>query len=353
MSRVALGERDAALELLRSLKGRKLGLIPVGDTGFDAIWDDPAFQAICKDLAAEEPQTSAAPVAFRLKDPKLIPEGIAYDAKRKRFFIGSVAQRKIVMSDGKGDARDFSSSSDKLDCVLGLTVDAAHGQLYAVSTNGFMEAAKTDRRNAVVRYDLESGRLLDRFVAPAAMQLNDLAVARDGTLYVTDSATGTLFRKKPDEVSLTVFGEKGGLRGANGIALRADGALYVTLSTGIARVDTSTGEAVRLPQPDTVVTGGIDGLYWSEGDLLGIQNVTNPGRVIRINLAENGNRISGVTVLQSHHHPEFNEPTTGAIVNGTLHVIANSYVGHYQPDGTIKDEAKLKGTAIIAVPLKR
>src|SRR5437763_275849 len=202
MSRVALGERDAALELLRSLKGRKLGLIPVGDAGFDAIWDDPAFQAICKDLAAEEPQTSAAPVAFRLKDPKLIPEGIAYDTKRKRFFIGSVAHRKIVMSDGKGDARDFSSSSDKLDCVLGLTVDAAHGQLYAVSTNGFMEAAKTDRRNAVVRYDLESGRLLDRFVAPAAMQLNDLAVARDGTLYVTDSATGTLFRKNPDEVSL-------------------------------------------------------------------------------------------------------------------------------------------------------
>jgi len=40
---------------------------------------------------------------------------------------------------------------------------------------------------------------MDRFVAPDAMQLNDLAIATDGTLYVTDSQTGSLFRKKPEE----------------------------------------------------------------------------------------------------------------------------------------------------------
>jgi hypothetical protein len=101
-----------------------------------------------------------------------------------------------------------------------------------------------------------------------------------------------------------------------------------------------------------VVTGGIDGLYWHDGDLIGIQNSTNPGRVIRIALTDEGMRIAGVTVLQSHHHPEFDEPTTGAIANGALHVIANSYVGHYQPDGTIKDTADLKRTAIVAVPLQ-
>ncbi|HEX4665579.1 MAG TPA: hypothetical protein VH207_03185 [Chthoniobacterales bacterium] len=72
------------------------------------------------------------------------------------------------------------------------------------------------------------------------------------------------------------------MRGANGIALAPDGTLYVTLSTGIARVEPASGEPTRLPQPETVVTGRIDGLYWHEGDLLGIQNSTNPGRVIRI-----------------------------------------------------------------------
>lgn len=58
-------------------------------------------------------------------------------------------------------------------------------------------------------------------------------------------------------------------------------------------------------------------------------------------------------MLQSHHHPDFDEPTTGAIANSALHVIGNSYAGHYQPDGTIKDTADLKGTAVIAVPLRR
>jgi len=347
--RTGLGERQPALDLLRTLKGRKLGLIPVRDTGFEPLWNDPEFQKIRKELADEEEKTTDSRVAFRLKDPKLIPEGIAYDPKGDRFFIGSIAQHKIIVTDRGGNARDFSSPADKLDAVLGLTVDPVH--LYGVSTNGFEESAKKERRNAVVCYDLNNGRLLDRFPAPDAMQLNDLAIVSDGTLYVTDSQSGTLFRKKPNEKTLTRFGEAGALRGANGIAIGADGILYVTLSTGVARVDTTTGEPTRLPQPDTVVTGGIDGLYWSDGDLFGIQNSTNPGRVIRVALTDKGSRIAGITVLQTHHHPDFDEPTTGAIARGALHVIANSYVGHYQPDGTIKNPGDLKGTAVVAVPL--
>ena len=352
MLRAGLGERDAAFALLRSLKGRKLGLIPARDTGFDEVWNDPQFQAIREELANEESATPVAPIAFRLKDPKLIPEGIAFDAAGNRFFVSSVAEHKIIVTDSKGEAHEFSSPSDKLDPVLGLAVDPARGHLYAVSTNGFEESAKKERRNAVMRYDLKEGRLTDRFVAPEAMQLNDLAVAPDGTLYVTDSETGSLFRKKPEEKMLTRFGETGALSGANGITLSGDGILYVALSTGIARVDRNTGKPARLSQPDTVVTGGCDGLYWHEGDLLGIQNSTNPGRVIRIALTEKGTRIAGLTVLQSHHHPDFDEPTTGAIANGALNVIGNSYVSHYQPDGSIKNAGDLKGTAIIAIPLR-
>jgi hypothetical protein len=353
MTHLNLGERDAAFELLRNLKGRKLGLIPARGLGFDSVWEDPEFQKIRRELAEDEPKTPDSPVAFRLKDPKLIPEGIAYAPDSGQFFIGSIAQRKIVVTDAKGDARDFSKTSDKLDAVLGLAVDPERGHLYAVSTNGFLEEAKAGRRNAVLRYHLKTGGLLDRFDAPEAMQLNDLAVAPDGTLYVTDSMSATLFRKKPEEKTLTRFGAAGALRGGNGIALGKDGMLYVASSTGILRLDTTTAEPARLPQPDSVMTGGIDGLYWHEGDLIGVQNVTNPGRVIRIGLADKGTRIADVTVLQSHHHPDFDEPTTGTIANGALHVLANACVGHYQPDGKIKDEAELKGTAIIAVPLKR
>jgi hypothetical protein len=70
-------------------------------------------------------------------------------------------------------------------------------------------------------------------------------------------------------------------------------------------------------------------------------------------LADKGTRIAGVTVLQSHHHPDFDEPTTATIAKGSLYVLGNTYVKRYQPDGTIKDADALKGTAVIAVPLRR
>ena len=353
MVRVSVGEKAAALELLRSLKGRKLGLVPVSDNGFEAVWDDPEFQKIRGELADEDPKTANAPVAFRLPDPKLIPEGIAYAPASGQFFVGSTAQHKIIETDGKGEVRDFSKPSDKLDAVLGLAIDEQRGHLYAVSTNGFEAAAQTQRRNAVVRYDLKTKDLSGRFDAPEAMQLNDLTIAPDGTLYVTDSMGGSLFRKKPDETSLSRLGKEGALRGANGIAFGTQDRLYVAVSTGIVRIDLNSGEPTLLPQPDTVVTGGLDGLYWYKGDLIGIQNGPNPGRVVRIFPGDGGNRVARMNVLQSCHHPDFDEPTTGAIANGKIYVIGNSYVGHYQPDGTIRDGEKLQGTAIIAVPLGR
>ena len=88
-------------------------------------------------------------------------------------------------------------------------------------------------------------------LAPEAMQLNDLALAPDGTLYVTDSQTSTLFRKKSGEKAAHACSlrRNGALRGANGIAVAADGTLYVTLSTGIARVDTAQGHPPDYRSP--------------------------------------------------------------------------------------------------------
>ncbi len=351
LTHVQLGERTAALAELRSLFGRHLGLIPAPGLGFDALWADEEFQAVRRQLEAEEERTPESPVAVRLTDPGLIPEGIAWDAKGRRFFLGSIAQRKIITVDRQGKTRDFSHADDHLETVLGLAVDAKRNRLYAVTTNGFETAAETARRNAVLSYDLRNGRRLARFDIADAMQLNDVAVAPDGTVYVSDSAAGSVYRLDPKARGFVPHGEPGAMSGANGLAVAPDGKLYVTLSTGIGLVE--DGKVQRLPQPDTVVTGGIDGLYWHEGDLLGVQNGCNPGRVIRIRLGEQGRRISGVQVLQSHHHPAFDEPTTGALMGDALYVIANSQVGRFQPDGTIKDGASLKAPVLVAVPLRR
>jgi sugar lactone lactonase YvrE len=66
------------------------------------------FAAIRKKHGGRRTADPDSPVAFRLDDPKLIPEGIAWDPKGERFFVGSVAQRKIVVADANGETRDFS-----------------------------------------------------------------------------------------------------------------------------------------------------------------------------------------------------------------------------------------------------
>src|SRR5438067_3889367 len=135
MVQAQLGERDAALAALRMLLGRRLGIVPAEGSGFDGLWRDADFQSLRQRLAAEEPKTPAAPVRLRLHDAQLIPEGIAWDGAGRRFFIGSIAQHKIVALDRAGREHDFSRSADRLDAVLGMAVDARHRQLLAVSTN--------------------------------------------------------------------------------------------------------------------------------------------------------------------------------------------------------------------------
>jgi hypothetical protein len=353
LTHAAMGQAEPAVAALRQLEGRRLGLVPSRSAGFDLLWEHPDFQAVRRRLMDDERATPEAPVLLRLTDPRLIPEGIAHDGRRKLHYVGSIAQRKIVAVDARGRVADFSRRADGLAAVLGLAVDATRDRLCAVSTNGFELAARQERRNEVVCWALAQRRIVERVAVPEAQQLNDLAFAGDGALFVTDSATGTLWVLRPGARRLVRVGEEGALHGANGVAVAPDGTVYVTQSTGIARVQPRTGHTVRLPQPDDVVTGGIDGLYWHDGDLVGVQNGSNPGRVVRIALAADGQRIRGLTVLQSHHHPAFVEPTTGVVVGQALHVIANSHVAAYQPDGTIQQPEALRPTAIVAVPLRR
>jgi hypothetical protein len=77
-----------------------------------------------------------------------------------------------------------------------------------VRTNRFLDEVQKQRRNAVVRYNLNNALLSGRYDAPDAGQLNDLTIASNGTIYATDSASGTLFRKTPADKTLTPFGAK-------------------------------------------------------------------------------------------------------------------------------------------------
>jgi hypothetical protein len=55
--------------------------------------------------------------------------------------------------------------------------------------------------------------------------------------------------------------------------------------------------------------------------------------------------------LQSHHHPDFDQPTTGAVMGNRLRVLATTQISRLNPDRTIRELETLKQPALIDVPL--
>lgn len=293
-------------------------------------------------------------MAFRIPERDLIPEGIAYDPLGRTFYVSSVRKRKIVAVDGRGVARDFTASgADGLWGVLGLRVDVRRRHLWAASAAG-PESGPAAGSTGLFCYDLRTGALVGKYTlddGSGKHQLNDLVVDPRGAVYATDSEAGGVYALEPGAARLEPFLESGSILAANGIALSDDGRyLFVAYFGGIARVRIADRSRLDLPFPGGVTPFGIDGLYVHRGDLVGIENVASPGRVVRYRLGRALDRIVSTRVLEAGH-PSFALPTTGAVARNALYVIADSFVDRLSPDGSISSPETLRDVEVVRVGL--
>lgn len=91
----------------------------------------------------------------------------------------------------------------------------SNGVLYTVDS-GFVRS-----------FDLETGRPMRSIQIPGAGFLNGIAVADDGTVYVSDSRPGELIYKVTPDGSSSVFAEGAPLAVPNGVAMDNDGNIVV------------------------------------------------------------------------------------------------------------------------------
>ncbi len=345
------GECEASLAALKQLLASGDGFLPdLGEFGKCGV--EPAMLAVRGEFEARLPRVAEAPVAFTIPDSRFIPEGIAHDPVSRDFFVGSIAQRRIVRISPAGVVTPFSRPEDGLQSILGITVDAKARTLFAVSTSAVTDAGRKSRVNAIARYDLRSGRKSGEFRVDGASQLNDLALGPDGLILATDSESGGVWMIDARKNAVMAWLPAGKLPGANGIAFTADRKfVYVAHSTGVARFAFANQAACRVVPPARETIAAIDGLYWHRGDLLGIQNGTNPGRVIRIRLEADGCTVKAVETLQSHHQKAFHEPTTGAVVGGEFFVLGTTQVGKYNVRGEFDDPATLLPPQVVRIDL--
>ncbi|HUR60375.1 MAG TPA: SMP-30/gluconolactonase/LRE family protein [Opitutaceae bacterium] len=346
------GAKAASVTALEKVLAIGNGFLPT-QNDFRSVWADQEFQAVRAKLEAKLPRLDSAPTEFELPDRSLIPEGIAYDAPSQSFLLGSVAQRKILRIGPDRAVTEFAGERAGLDAVLGLAVDAPRRTLYAVSTSALTTEGEKKRRNAVVAFDVDSGRVLRRTEVPGATQLNDVAIARGGRVFASDSASGAIY-EIPQDGAVREVVPTGVIRGSNGVAVSPDAKrLYVGHSTGIAMVDLASGTVRRTAIPEHETVAGIDGLYEWQGQLIGVQNLTTPGRVILMSLSSDGATITRVQTLLSHHHSALDEPTTGVVTPRGFFLLAATGVSRYNRAGVIENPDTAPKPVVLRIPLPR
>jgi hypothetical protein len=138
----------------------------------------------------------------------------------------------------------------------------------------------------------------------------------------------------------------------NGITHLATGRLlYVAHFGGISVIDLATRETNLLAAPETIPLFGIDGLYFHENTLIGVQNGIDADRIVRFTLGDGGRSVTAIRVLENNH-PSFNIPTTGVIAGKSFYYISNSHLFNLQPDGSLKDPEKLKDIVVLQIRLQ-
>ncbi len=299
----------------------------------------------------------AAHEAFRVPGKDFLPEGIAYDPVERAFYVGSLHRASIVRVDRDGRAREFvAPRAGGMFSVVGLRVDPVRRLLWACSAAG-REFNHLDPsvfgQAGLFAFDLATGAVRRRTRldgdAKAPHLLNDVVTTSAGDVYATDTDGGRVWVFHPGAEELTTFVD--GLKYPNGIALApGERALYVAHADGISRVEIATPEPRLLEAPPGVVTAGIDGLYFFDGSLVGVQNGRPPERVVRFYLDERGLSVTRAEVLLQGD-PRFSAPTTGAIADGKLYLIANSLLDRLGEDGSLPAAGRLQDPLVLEIDL--
>jgi sugar lactone lactonase YvrE len=353
------GDAGNAAATIRRLAAMQVWL-NTSDHDFDPVRKDHRFRSCLKELdAVAALHTSNSSVAFTLPEKGLLTEGITWDPVTGAFFVSSTHKRKIVRIDGDGTTGDFvPAAADGMQGALGIKVDPARRLLWAATSpfsrvEGFKPA---DKNEVFLRaFDLQSGKQVKKFRHPKEGGFfDDLTVAGDGTVYVSDPIAGAVFRLPADatQIDPEPWLPRGIARSPQGLALSEDEkTLYVADYTGwILAVERASGKVRRLAMPPDFAVTGIDGLVRSGNYLIAIQNSLRPNRVVRLELSRDGLTIRRWKTLDIGN-THFDEPTLGTLGPRADYYFIAASQGHLFDEGKEPATEQLHDSLVLRLRL--
>lgn len=278
-----------------------------------------------------------------------------------RLYTESITSTKdgtlLVGSLGKGDVSRIPYGSttvtewikpgtNGLNAVYGVYADEKFSTLW-VCSNHYDDG--TGSAPAVKTFDLKTGAPKGSYTLPGnGTFCNDIAVAPNGTAYITDTGQGSLVMLKPGANALEVAARDPLLAGADGLAFGEKTVLYVSSVT--------TGKLLRVDL-------GADGKSKSVIELQLSQPLTRPDgmRAIgknRLLMAENSGNMDIVT-FSGLNFQKADIKTIKSGLESTPAVTATRGMA-WIAEGKLnyRDDPKLKGTdpgtfKMYAVPLPK
>jgi len=213
--------------------------------------------------------TSAAHAQAPVNIPdKSFPESVT-STSDGALYVGSFNNGGVTKVAPGGKPEQFvKPGANDSRSTLGVLADERSGTLYVCSNDlsHFGVAGPNDTKGAWLKtFDLKTGAPKGSFaLADAKSFCNDIVVGSDGTAYISDSVMPNVYSLKPGGTKLEIWATdpklapvgKGGV-GLDGIAIGADGNLYVTTFIPgklfrIAMKDGKAGEVTELKTSRTL-----------------------------------------------------------------------------------------------------
>jgi sugar lactone lactonase YvrE len=218
-----------------------------------------SLAAVAVTLGSLYAAESRAQIGFT--DGKIFPESLT-STKNGTVYFGANGQDAVyrAVPDAAQASVWIKPKSNGLQTVLGVFADEKAGTLWVcTSQSGGRGGAPVVGETALKAFSLKDASFRASYTFPGGNGLcNDIAVAKDGTVYATDTTQARVLRlKKNAKAFETWASDKMLLAGADGIAILSDGNVYVnsvtqsTLMRIPMKKDGSAGpiEKLELSQP--------------------------------------------------------------------------------------------------------
>jgi len=162
--------------------------------------------------------------SWELADGLMMPESAVWEPKRGHFYVSNINPAGAAGFGEQGfiSRIDVTGQVLEMQWITGLRgptgVAVLDDHLYAVERTG------------VAVIDLDGAEIVQRhLIESEGGFLNDIAVDSDGTLFVSDSSLGAIYRVKNGEAELWL--RNGAIAGANGLVVQGDRLIATTMGS--------------------------------------------------------------------------------------------------------------------------